>query len=270
MGGAGRCMRRGHRDDPESGTLQGERVFRSGDLELRYLLEGSHERRNVLVVAFSAAHEPSEPPRYYTIKALRALPCPRLFVLDDHGPSGPPARPSWYLGANRRSDVAAAVVELMVAITEELEVAPDHVLTCGASKGGWASLYFGARFAAGHVVAGEPQVLLGRHLLGDDTRDIALHVAGGDSPEDGQYLDALLFDAFRNATNPPRVHLYCGRGSPYYAEHVLPLCRFLDEIGVAHELELGEYSDHVPELGMHFPGYLVSRLTALIDGIRQR
>jgi hypothetical protein len=260
-------MRRGYRDDPETGTLAGERVFHSGGLELRYLLEHSTERADVLVAAFSAAHERHQPPRYYTIRALQGIPCARLFVLDDHGPSGPPARPSWYLGANRRLDVPAAVLELMTEITRELEIAPNHVITCGASKGGWASLYFGARFGAGHVVAGEPQAFLGRHLLQDGTYDIATYVAGGSSREDVEYLDALVFDAFRGAQNPPWVHLYCGSGSYYYTNHVLPLSRFLDGIRVACELEVGEHSNHVPDLGAHFPAYLVRRLTSLIDAM---
>jgi hypothetical protein len=263
-------MRRGYRDDPATGALEGERVYRAGPLELRYLLELPPEPANLLVVAFSAAHEPHEPPRYYTIRVLRALPCARLFILDDHGPGDPPARPSWYLGASRSPDLPAAVGELVQEIRKELDVAPDRVVTCGASKGGWASLYFGARLGAAHAVAGEPQVFLGRHLLQESVSHIAAHVAGGTSAEDGEYLDALLFDAFRGAKTPPRVHIYCGRGTPYYALHVLPLCRFLEDIAVACELEVGEYSNHVPDLGVHFPGYLARQLTPLIDRMERR
>ena len=39
------------------------------------------------------------------------------------------------------------------------------------------------------------------------------------------------------------------------------------ELGVRYELEVGEYANHVPDLGVHFPDYLTQRLTALIDGM---
>jgi hypothetical protein len=237
----------------------------SSHVDLRYVFEPATERTDLLVVAFSAAHEPGEPARYYTVRVLRAIPCHRLFILDDQGPGRPPPRPSWYLGKDRATDVPEAVTDLMRTISGELQIPATRVVTCGASKGGWASLYFGARFGAGHAVAGEPQVMLGRHLLQEENLDIAEHVAGGTTTEDGSYLDNLVFDAFRRADPAPSVHLYCGRGSPYHERDVLPVTRFLSERGVACELELGDYADHVPDLGIHFPGFLTRQLTALLD-----
>jgi hypothetical protein len=257
-------MRPKFRDGPAAGTLVGERVYRSGGIALRYLLEPATEDPTALIVAFAAAHEPEEPPRYYTIRALRGVGCHRLFVLDDQGPPGPFARPSWYLGANRQQDVPGAVLELLETIATELKIGRDRVITCGASKGGWAALYFAARYGAAHAVAGEPQVFLGRHLLQDGTHDIAAHVAGGSSPADGEYLDALLFNALTEASDRPQIDLYCGRGSFYYQHHVLPLVRFLRETGITFDLTLGDYDNHVPDLGRHFPTFLVQRLRSLI------
>jgi hypothetical protein len=265
-------MRERYTDDAETGAFPAERVFRS-KVDLRYVFEPAIdrpaaepaiERPDALIVAFSAAHEPDEPPRYYMTRVLRALPCHRLFILDDHGPCNLHARPSWYLGKHRSGDVPAAVDGLMEAITTELGLDRARVLTCGASKGGWAALYFGARFGAGHAVAGEPQAFLGRHLLQDGTWDIAAHVAGGTEPTDGEYLDSVLFDAFRGCSSPPSVHLFCGRQSPYYARDVLPLTRFFRTLGVTCELTLADYEDHVPDLGLHFPGYLTARLNSLL------
>jgi hypothetical protein len=256
-------MRRGYRDDPETGALPGERNFRAGRLQVRYLLELGTQQPHVLVVSFAAWHDAHEAPRYYTLRALRALSCNRLFVLDDHGPSGQYPRPSWYLGQKRATDVPDAVCQLIEALAAELHVTRESLITCGASKGGWASLFFGARVGAGHAIAGEPQVFLGRHLLQEDTYDIATHVAGGTSEADGEFLDRLLFDAMRLAATPPTVHLYCGAGGFYHRHHASPLCTFLDQLGLEYKLDLGEHANHVPDLGLHFPAYLTSKISLL-------
>lgn len=258
-------MRRGYGDDEETGAFPGERVFKS-HVDVRYAFAPANERPDALIVAFSAAHERDEPPRYYTTRVLRALACHRLFILDDHGPDGGThPRPSWYLGPNRSADVPAAVDELIQAIAQETQLERGRIFTCGASKGGWAALFFAARFGAAHAVAGEPQTLLGQHLLQDGTWDIAEHVAGGTSPADGEYLDELLFEALKNSPTPPAIHLFCGRGSPYYEHDVLPLAKFLDEHAIPCELTLADFSEHVPDLGRRFPAYLTQRLTSLIE-----
>jgi hypothetical protein len=240
-----------------------ERVFASR-VPVKYVLHPASERPDVLLVAFSAAHEPDDHPRYYRHRALRELPCHRLFVLDDHGPREPLPRPAWYLGRHRRSDVPDSVCELIERMREELAVERGRLVTGGLSMGGWAALYFGARVGAGHAIAGEPQTLLGRHLCQEENRSIAEHVAGGSSQADSDYLDALLFDALRAAAAPPRVHVYSGRGSPYYDRDVRPLLALLDELDVPWELELGDHSAHVPDLGLHFPAYMVGRVEDLL------
>src|SRR3954454_10043447 len=120
-------MRRGHRDDPETGDFPGERVFRSNT---KYVLQDASDQADALVVAFSAAHPPDTPPRYYTHKALRELPCPRLFVLDDQCIQEPLPRPCWYLGRKRAFDVADSVLLLMEATAEEFGVPWQRVIPC--------------------------------------------------------------------------------------------------------------------------------------------
>lgn len=259
--------RRTHLDDPVTGDFPDERVF-SAEVDIRYVLQDPAESPPALVVAFSAAHAPDKPPRYYTHKALRKLGCPRLFVLDDQGPPAPMARPSWYLGRNGQLDVADSVLDLMDRTCEELGLPRERVITCGASKGGWAALYFGARFGAGHAIAGEPQVMLGRHLSQEENADVIRHVAGDSSQETVDFLDSMLFDAFRASPSPPRAHLYTGR-TLYYERDVLPLVAFLEERGMPCELEVGDHTEHVPGLGLNFPGYLRPRLGALLQEMRR-
>ena len=256
----------GYRQDPLTEAFPGERRF-SSRVPLRYVVDEGTGFPGSLVVAFSAAAPDGEPQRYYTVRALRSVACTKLFILDDQGPHGPPPRPCWYLGTNRRTEVADSVCELIAAVAQEIGAPRRGVITCGASKGGWAALYFAARFGAGHAVAGEPQVLLGDYLLQDGTRDIARHVAGGVSDNDRRYLNQLLFGALRDSPAHPHIHLYCGRGSSYYLAQADALIGFLDELRIPAELELelGDYGEHVPDLGRHFPAFLTARLTALLE-----
>src|SRR3954467_771045 len=143
-------MRHGHREDPETGDFPGERVFASR-VDVRYVLHGATDRPDMLVVAFSAAQSPGQPPRYRWHKLLAEFPCHRVFVLDDHGPRDPLPRPNWYLGQGRRLAAADSLCDLIDRTASELEVSRGNVVMVGSSMGGWAALYFGARVGAGHA-----------------------------------------------------------------------------------------------------------------------
>ena len=64
------------------------------------------------------------------------------------------------------------------------------------------------------------------------------------------------------------MHLYCGRGSRYYGRDVVPLIERLDKLRLRSELELGDYDNHVPDLGIKFPPYLARKIAALLDEMR--
>ncbi len=256
-------VRRGHRDDPETGDFRGERVF-AAETDVKYVLYDPEVASGSLVVAFSPDHPVDVPPRYYFTRALMGLACPRLFVLDDQGPREPLARPCWYLGRNRVFDVADSILTLMEATARELGVPRRRVITCGGSKGGWAALYFGARFGAGHVVAGEPQVVLGRHIC-FSYPTIAAHIAGDSSQEASDFLDGLLFEAFRAASDPPEVHLFSGR-TDFLDRDVLPLKAFLEDLAVPCRLDLSDHTSHIPEHGRRYPPFLRDRLELILAG----
>jgi pimeloyl-ACP methyl ester carboxylesterase len=244
----------GHRDNAETGGFMGERVF-AARADIRYVLQLATAPAEGLVVAFSSAQAAGAPPRYRWHQILSELPCHRLFVLDDHGLPGPLPGPSWYLGPHR-SDVAGSVCDLIEQIAAELEVDRARTVMIGSSMGGWAALYFAARAGGGHAIAAEPQTRLGDYLCGPAFHRIAEHVVGGSSPEHRRRLDGMLFAALRAAPSPPKVHLYCGRDSPYYERHVMPLLSVLGELGAESAVELGEFSDH-GDLAGHFGAYLL-------------
>jgi hypothetical protein len=145
----------------------------------------------------------------------------------------------------------------------ELGVNRGNVIMVGSSMGGWAALYFGARVGAGDAIVGEPQTLLGSYLCGPAFHTLAEHIAGGSSPEDSDFLDAVLFDAFRASASPPHIHLLCGQESPYNERHVQPLVALLEDLDIGYELSLGENSEH-NDIAIQFPPYLRRRLAELL------
>ena len=233
-------------------------------VDVKYVLQAATERPDTLVVAFSAASPPGQPPRYRWHKLLSEFPCHRLFVLDDHGPGEPLPQPNWYLGRGPGFVAADCVCDLIDRLASELGVGRGNLVMVGSSMGGWAALYFGARIGAGHAIVGEPQTLLGSYLCGPAFHTLAEHLAGGSSSEDSDFLDAVLFDALRAAASPPQIHLLCGRDSPYNERHVKPLVALLDDLEVGYELSLSENSEH-DDIKFQFPPYVRGHLAELLE-----
>ena len=149
-------------------------------------------------------HPPDRTPRYYNHHQLRAVACHRLFVLDyQRGPREPFARGCWYLGKDRRFDVADSVCQLLDEVVGELALDRRHVIACGASKGAWAAVDFAARCGLGHAVAGEPPTMLGKHLCQVENLSVAHYIAGSSAQAPCEFLDGIFF---QHSTRPsPRA-----------------------------------------------------------------
>ena len=198
-------MRIGYREDPETGDFPGERVFASKvDRQVRAAgCDGPprHARRRVFRGAATR-----------TTTALSLAEAPQRVSLSSSfsfstttGLGEPLPQPNWYLGRGRRFVAAESICDLIDRTASELGVDRGNVITVGSSMGGWAALYFGARVGAGDAIVGEPQTLLGSYLCGPAFHTLAEHIAGGSSPEDSDFLDAILFDAFRAAPEQMRT-----------------------------------------------------------------
>lgn len=254
-------MSAGHRDDPETGAFPGERTFPSTP-PVRYLLDPGPVGARALLVGFSGAPRPNQPPRYHSHKITGGLSWHRLFLLDDQGPVERPGS-SWYLGRHPGHAFRDAVDALIERTIREFDVKRSHVVTLGSSMGGWAALYFGARLSLGHAVAGEPQTRLGHYLCNSWFRDLAEHLAGGLGEPQQRRLDALLPNALEACEALPRVSLFCGRDPEYRAHHVFPLLDDLARLGGRWDLELGDNPRH-EDLWTCFPDYLAGRLPPLL------
>jgi hypothetical protein len=234
-----------------------ERVW-AAEHPIRHVVRPAATPSDHLVVVFAAFPAGDLGPRYTWFSVLRDLDWHRLFVLDDLGPMG-----CYYLGADRRLFVADAVEEVIAGVADELCVAAGNVVAVGSSKGGWSALYAAFRNGYGHAVAGAPQTRLGTFLIEEwpELAPVAALVAGGTSPADRDWLDALLFDAVHVAPVAPSLHLQVGRED--LASHVRPLLARLRAWGAPCSIEVADYRQHRGVV-THFTPYLIHQVEQIV------
>ncbi len=223
---------------------------------IRHLFRECAESPYLLVV-FSAYPKQGRPPRYNYLNVLENVAVNQLFILDDCGSEG-----CYYLGENRDFFVESNVIRLIRSVADQNGIQPYDMIAAGTSKGGYAALYYGFRYGFGMVISGGFQSLLGDYLM-EYHPDTARFIAGGSSQQDRTYLNHLLFDAARSVRIAPKLYLHMGTGDYHYAQHMIPLLKFLDEQGIPYQLDLADYTEH-DEVGMYFPHYLESCLKRII------
>lgn len=226
------------------------------DPPVRYIFRENAQSRLLLII-FSAFAEKGSAPRYNYLNTLENVAVNQLFILDDCGSEG-----CYYLGENRDFFVESNVIRLIHSVADQNGIQPCDMIAAGTSKGGYAALYYGFRYGFGTVISGGFQSLLGDYLM-EYHPDTARFIAGGSSQQDRTYLNHLLFDAARSVCIAPKLYLHMGTGDYHYAQHMIPLLRFLDEQGIPYQLDLADYTEH-DEVGMYFPHYLESCLKRII------
>jgi accessory secretory protein Asp2 len=214
-----------------------------------------------LVVVFQAINRK---PAYNYIKTLSGIDAHRLYIKDDYG-EDPNTRTSYYLGKHRSFDIAEKVQKLLITISSSLGIRRRDCIFAGSSKGGFAALYHGYRFGAGHILPGGPQVLLGNFLnsLSQDSvhPPILDYLAGGRDKESVAWANKVLQEVIVSTRAPfPHTEIHVGRHEPHYRKHVLPFLEWVESARVPHVVvDLGDYGTH-RELATHYPLFLRNRV----------
>lgn len=202
-----------------------------------------------LLVVFSALNKPNVF-RYNYISSLKDVPINKLFILDNFGDQG-----SYYIGENRDFSIETSVISLILNIASKLNVNLNKISTMGSSKGGYSALYYSIKYSFGSVLALSPTTLLGNSLRRSHP-NILKYIAGGDSEEDVQYLNKLLFELVQNKRDSlPKIDLMVGTMDSHKNRHVDPFAKHLQECGVDFEYDLVEGVNH-SELKDFAPGYI--------------
>jgi accessory secretory protein Asp2 len=240
-----------------------EAVTEEGLKYLFYPYKGSDK----LVVVFQAVNRK---PGYNYVKTLFGVPVNRLYLKDDYGGDAA-TRSSYYLGRDRSFDIADRVQRFLASFTESLSIRRSHCIFVGSSKGGYAALYHGYRFGAGHILPGGPQILLGDYLNVRSEKSIRYpmlpYLAGGRDEESVAWANRVLRDVLVSATAPfPQTEVHIGAREPHYHEHVAPFMEWVAQAQIPNvTLDLSDYSTH-EELATHYPPFLRDRVARIIQG----
>lgn len=244
-----------------------QKVYSSRGNTYKYLLyPGKGTDRQTLLVVFSSCTRAGIPARYNYVRTLKDSNYTKLFILDDKGPG---RRGDYYLGnSDNIFESFNSLIELIDEVKSRLEI--NRSVYCGSSKGGWASLYYGLRDPGSTVIAGAPQIYLGKYLLSeyekpDGNHDLLPYMAGSpDNYEILTQLDNLIPNTIEGLESPSRVTIYLNYSSLEHTfnDHIKDLIDMLNNKGVRYEMEVDSYTMH-SDISKYFPKFLLKTLNEM-------
>lgn len=230
--------------------IKNEKTF-TGECQLKYLFMPD-KRSNILLVIFSGIPTKQTPLYSYVLK-IRNIKCNKLYILDNYGFD---FRGSYYLGQNRDFFIERSIHSLIDKIREQSYIDKKCIVCAGSSKGGFASLFFAFKYGYTAVV-GAPQYLLGDYFCSrsPDHNRMMEYISGGTSEDDRAFLNSILKEEIEKSTFKPQIHIHVSINEHHYEEHIIPLTKKLDEVGIKYNIDLGEYYNH-SDVGNYFPSFL--------------
>lgn len=241
--------------------LYKEKVYRTSDCELKYILEKGKNSKDLIVV-FSGIPRVGVKARYNYMRTLEKVNANKLFILDDLGHD---ERGGYYLGKNKDFYMKRATLSLIDKIKKNLSI--DRTIYCGSSKGGWAALYYGIRDCGSSIVAGSLQYLMGNYVTRNEriTENLMKFVMGKNyTDDDVVYLNDLLkktLEKYQN--NECDIHLHYSDVEYTYEHHMQYLLRDLKRLGFRYAEDIQHYERH-DELSLYFPPFLLNKVTNLL------
>lgn len=251
----------------KSQQLLHQKVYSSKGNTYNYLLyPGKGANKQTLVIVFSSCTRAGIPARYNYVRTLRGSNYTRLFILDDKGPG---RRGDYYLGNSQNIfESFDSLIELVDEVKSRFEI--KRSVYCGSSKGGWASLYYGLRDPGAIVIAGAPQLYLGKYLLSeyekpDGNHDLLPYMAN--DPENIEILallDNLIPKAIDSLQSPSDVTVYLNFSSLEHTfnDHIKDLIDMLKSKGVRYEMKVDSYTSH-SDISKYFPEFLLKTLNEM-------
>lgn len=232
---------------------------------LQYVFYPAQKNSNKLVVCFQAIQTN---PSYNYIRTLADININRLYIKDGYG-MDEKTHSSYYINEGNPIAVDDLVQKIINEYIDYLKITKENTIFIGSSKGGYAALYHGYKFGAGHIIVGGAQVLLGNYLFGRSEDAIGPPIFkalfGELTDENKEYGNSLLYKILSQAKKPyPNTVIHIGRGEPHYKEHALPLIKWAEELNIENLcLDIEDYNTH-EELVQYYPLFLKKKVDEII------
>lgn len=239
---------------------------------LKYVYLAPAEPSDKLIVCFQALQRV---PIYNYIQAIDGVHAHRLYIKEGYG-SDELTHASLYLNGNNPIPVADLVQELIEKYVQSLKIPQENTIFFGCSQGGFAALYHGYKYGAGHIIAGEPTIFLGKYeelvritsLSLENVSKIFQSISGqAPSNKIKEYANNILFDVIKESTALyPKVRIYMGSNIQHNQEQLEPFIQWVEANNITSVfLDKGDFNAH-RELAKYFPLYLKDTLDKIING----
>ncbi|MBH0005393.1 hypothetical protein [Psychrobacter sp. SWN149] len=233
---------------------------------LKYAFYPSQNPSNYLVVCFQAIQAI---PKYNYIRTIAHINAHRLYIKDGYG-NDENTHSSYYLNEKNPIAVDDLVQSLINAYVLALDIPKVNTIFIGSSKGGYAGLYHGYKFGAGHISVGGPQTMLGDYLCVYSDSSIRSPIFRGIFGEENEmnksYANNLMYKVLETSKKPfPSTIIHVGKGEPHYAEHAVPFMKWVDTLEINNvKWDFGDYNTH-EDLAVHYPIFLEKSVKEIIN-----
>lgn len=242
-------------------TFKGEKIFYLDD-PVKYFFQPSPVNSPYLLVVFAGIHTreyKGGAPVYNYMNTLKDVDHNKLFILDEYK-----GQLCYYLGHHCRHDFEKAVIALITTIANQHNIPAKNIITCGSSKGGTASLYYGIKYRFGHVISGAPQTFIADFLSnkGKILQNALDNMTGEDREEGKYYINRLLLRLIEDTDTFPDIRLHIGKGDYHFEEHLVPLLNKLKSKDISYSLDVQDYENH-SHTGTYYSPFLLDQINKI-------
>ncbi|GGC10716.1 DUF6270 domain-containing protein [Cellulomonas carbonis] len=224
----------------------------------RHIVHSVHPRPSSrrLIIVFSGVDATPGTTRMSYFGMGRSLDATVVHIKDGFGSHG-----SYLLAVANDRQVRNAVLSLIRELQGEFDVPTERTFMIGTSKGGATAIAYALMLGGGHVLAGEPQVMIGDFVFGDAVgtegltewqRSLAYAMLGRVDADDRDVLNSMIPEVVERYGPRFRGSIEVLVGNTGYLErHIGPLVDGLGSCGRADQISLTrfgftEHNDVVP------------------------
>jgi len=236
------------------------KLLANGEEILSHFVPGKDNR--YLVVSFTGYL--NQLPKYEYLSLTRFdFPC--LFFQDARTRGG-----VFQLGKQLNKEYVEAIEARIQEVLDKLGLKRENLIVNGYSMGSFPSLYYGAKFGAGHIIASKPLISLGTMSADKDLiwsmdgwfLSARHYLMEGARKEDTPILDNLLIERLKESDlSKSKFHLFTMNQDEYDGRSLPMLLELINKSGakLQHVASDGKHADKIPEM----QGFIINVLRIL-------